>query len=574
MDALILEQLGRAWARPLEGLAFRGLVREVGGVRAYFGPRPGESGPTYALVARWVEPVWAWMEESPLPRERERQEASLRFDGSPLARLEVPPLDRRVRATFRDGSFLEIEVWPPGNAVLADREGIVRWVARRRTASTLRAELTPGKPYAPPPAPFRLDPRRATMEAVGDRTFPATPETAARLRHDFAGLAGPVAEAAAAECAAAAARGEEPSEALAAWAKRLYAPEGPVLGLLWEDRHRMAHLVAARAGLPFGEAVRVAGPWPEWDVAARLLAREFPEAISNEEIAEARSRVRRLERSLRAARADLSAARRTAGDRRKGEAILAAIAEVKRGAARARLPDPREPGRTLDIELDPKLPPHKNAARYFQLASKGERALQTVPVRIQVLEKEHAKGLELLESLERGVRPEGYAPPPLRGEVSPSRPARGSFGPPARGGEELPPRLLPRRYRTSEGWEVWIGKTNEGNDYLTHRLAHGEDLWFHVRGAPGSHVVLRRGKGKDEPSKATLAEVASWAAFYSKQRTSGLVPVVQTRKKYVRKPRGAKPGLASVERERVIFARPVEPPREAALEDEAAVATE
>lgn len=72
-------------------------------------------------------------------------------------------------------------------------------------------------------------------------------------------------------------------------------------------------------------------------------------------------------------------------------------------------------------------------------------------------------------------------------------------------------------------------------------------------------MVLRRGKGKNEPSKQTIEEVASWTAFYSQARTAGKVPVIVTRKKYVRKPRGAKPGLVYCEREKMVMARPRDP---------------
>jgi predicted ribosome quality control (RQC) complex YloA/Tae2 family protein len=155
------------------------------------------------------------------------------------------------------------------------------------------------------------------------------------------------------------------------------------------------------------------------------------------------------------------------------------------------------------------------------------------------------------------------------GSLTPARPARSTLGPRPTAAAEVPPKLQPRRFRTRDGWEVWIGKTNEGNDYLTHRLARPEDYWFHVQGSPGSHVVLRRGKGKDEPSRDALREAAAWAAFFSRQRTSGAVPVLYTRKKYVRKPRGAKPGLAEVMRdEKTLFVRPQEPPETAALPEE------
>jgi predicted ribosome quality control (RQC) complex YloA/Tae2 family protein len=129
--------------------------------------------------------------------------------------------------------------------------------------------------------------------------------------------------------------------------------------------------------------------------------------------------------------------------------------------------------------------------------------------------------------------------------------------------------MAPRRLKSREGWDVLIGRSNEGNDYLTHSLARPEDYWFHVHGAAGSHVVLRRGKGRNEPSKQTVAEVASWAAFYSQARTAGKVPVIVTRKKYVRKPRKGPPGLALCTQEKTVIVRPVEPAREA-LADEGA----
>src|SRR5262249_52745257 len=158
--------------------------------------------------------------------------------------------------------------------------------------------------------------------------------------------------------------------------------------------------------------------------------------------------------------------------------------------------------------------------------------------------------------------------------VLPARAARA----PAASGEQVPPpkpvsrrddvpaRLAPRRLKTKEGWDVMIGRSNEGNDYLTHQLARSEDYWFHVHGAAGSHVVLRRGKGKNEPSKQTIEEVSSWAAFYSQARTAGKVPVIVTLKKYVRKPRKGPPGLALCTHEKTVMVRPAEPPR-AALAD-------
>ena len=101
-----------------------------------------------------------------------------------------------------------------------------------------------------------------------------------------------------------------------------------------------------------------------------------------------------------------------------------------------------------------------------------------------------------------------------------------------------------------------MGKSNRDNDILTHRIARKDDLWFHVRQAAGSHVILRRAGRKAEPDMDAIREAASIAAYYSKGGRSSNVPVCYTERRHVRKPRGAKPGLAVVSREKVVFVDP------------------
>jgi predicted ribosome quality control (RQC) complex YloA/Tae2 family protein len=104
-----------------------------------------------------------------------------------------------------------------------------------------------------------------------------------------------------------------------------------------------------------------------------------------------------------------------------------------------------------------------------------------------------------------------------------------------------------------------VGRNNRENDELTHRVARPEDLWFHAQGVPGSHVVLRRSGRKDHPGKRILELAAGLAAHFSRARHSGTVPVIYTQRRYVRKPKGAKPGLAAVQREKTIFVAPLSP---------------
>src|SRR5690606_25246576 len=111
--------------------------------------------------------------------------------------------------------------------------------------------------------------------------------------------------------------------------------------------------------------------------------------------------------------------------------------------------------------------------------------------------------------------------------------------------KEVPGRMLPRRYRTSDGLEVWVGKSDAGNDYLTTQLAAGNDWFFHVQGYPGSHTVLRTGGRKDPPQESVL-EAAELCAHFSKLKDANKLDVHVSPIKYVSKPKNAKPGLVMV----------------------------
>ena len=296
---------------------------------------------------------------------------------------------------------------------------------------------------------------------------------------------------------------------------------------------------------------------------------------------------KKLARKVEALRGDLAEAKRATEWRRFGEALLAYAHQVPVRAKSVSLDDPRAHGRKLEIELDPAVSAPANAARYFKRAAKGERGQREIPQRIEATKREHDElksklanaagddeeaNLELervLASLSASTREALRAPEPLprrklglHADEAPKQGKQPTTPAPKRTHKDIPAKFVPWRFRSKDGWDVLIGRSSEANDHLTLHMARPEDYWFHVHGGPGSHVVLRRGKGVNEPSKATLEEVASWAAFHSKSRTAGKVPVIYTQKKYVRKPRGTKAGTVYVEREKMLMVRPVEPPRE------------
>jgi len=110
-------------------------------------------------------------------------------------------------------------------------------------------------------------------------------------------------------------------------------------------------------------------------------------------------------------------------------------------------------------------------------------------------------------------------------------------------------------YRLPGGWIVLAGKTDEDNDRLSLDYANPDDWWFHVRSVPGSHVLLRS-RGGEEPDRETLKQAAAIAAYHSKARSGGTVPVACTRARYVTKPRGAKPGTVQIRKEAIVKVKP------------------
>lgn len=113
-------------------------------------------------------------------------------------------------------------------------------------------------------------------------------------------------------------------------------------------------------------------------------------------------------------------------------------------------------------------------------------------------------------------------------------------------------------YELPGGWFVLAGRTDSDNDRLSVKLARPNDWWFHVRGMPGSHVVLRSREG-EEPDRDTLERAAAIAAWHSKARAGGTVAVSCTQARFVTKPRGAEPGAVRIRKERVLKVRPALP---------------
>lgn len=269
-----------------------------------------------------------------------------------------------------------------------------------------------------------------------------------------------------------------------------------------------------------------------------------------------RSALAKKERLLRA---DLAESERAADAGRLGELLKSVLGKVPPRASEVEAVDFAS-GEKVTIPLDPALSPAANLEALFKRQKKAERGALRARQELGALEA-RASELARLEGELAGTddaaldafagRPEvkrlldRYAPAPA--PAPRARPERAKRG-------EVPARLLPRRYRSSDGLEIWVGRSDDGNDYLTTRLARGKDLFFHVEGAPGSHVVLRTG-GREDPPAESLLEAGELAVHFSSQKSASRAEVHVAAIKDVSKPKGAKPGLVHVHRGRTLHLR-------------------
>jgi predicted ribosome quality control (RQC) complex YloA/Tae2 family protein len=117
-----------------------------------------------------------------------------------------------------------------------------------------------------------------------------------------------------------------------------------------------------------------------------------------------------------------------------------------------------------------------------------------------------------------------------------------------------------RRFVSSDGIEILVGKKATDNDFLTFRLARSLDFWFHAADYPGSHVVARNPDRRSDLPAKTLLESAQLAAFYSSGKSQVKAAVNYTQKKFVNKPRGGAPGLATLSKFKTLLVEPIFPP--------------
>jgi len=301
------------------------------------------------------------------------------------------------------------------------------------------------------------------------------------------------------------------------------------------------------------EAVAAAYRQIEWRNRAERLAGRIQQAVRKERAF--------LDRKLINLREDLGEALEAESCKKKGELLKNVLHTIRHGDSSVTATD-YQTGEAVEIPLDSKLSPAANLEALFaryQKQARGARWIQNqiddlVPVQagLDAVERRAEDALRreppdiaVLEGLE--------AQPEVRRLLQRYSPKQKPRPPAARASskKEIPARLTPKKYRTQDGLEIWVGRSDEGNDYLTTRLARGNDLFFHLEGYPGSHVVLRT-EGRTDPPQESLLDACELAAHFSKLKNAGTVDIHVAPIKDVKKPRGAKPGLVYVRKGRTV----------------------
>lgn len=191
-------------------------------------------------------------------------------------------------------------------------------------------------------------------------------------------------------------------------------------------------------------------------------------------------------------------------------------------------------GEELTIPLDPVKTPQENAQKYFARYNKQKRTYEALTELIS----ETGDEIRYLESVESALDIALYEEDltQIKEELSQAGYIR-------RRQQKKKAKILSRslHYVSSDGYHMYVGKNNLQNEELTFHFASGNDWWFHAKGVPGSHVILK--SGGDEVPDRTFEEAGRLAAYYSKNRGSEKAEIDYIEKKHVKKVNGGRPGF-------------------------------
>ena len=257
----------------------------------------------------------------------------------------------------------------------------------------------------------------------------------------------------------------------------------------------------------------------------------------------------RTRRKLAAQRKEREASLDRETLRRRGDIVTANLHAMTRGMTVLRAEDfYQEDMPEIEIPLRPELSPQQNAARFYKEYNKAKHAEKILAEQIARGEIEEEYLGAVLDELNRAESERDLAE--IRAELE----AGGYVRSADRRRQQKQPASRPMRFRSSDGFEILVGRNNRQNDQLSLKTARRDDLWLHIQKFHGTHVIVCCA-GAPVPD-GTITEAAMLAAWYSQAREGQNVPVDVTQVRNLRKPNGAKPGMVVYDRYRTVIVTP------------------
>lgn len=259
--------------------------------------------------------------------------------------------------------------------------------------------------------------------------------------------------------------------------------------------------------------------------------------------------ISRQKKKLLALQNDLAKAQNAEEQKIYADTLMANIYQIKKGQAKVSLYNIYD-NNLVEIALSPDLTAVENAQAYYKRYNKYKRA-QTELCQ-QIIATEDL--LHYLGSIEASLLT-AVTKTEIE-EISQELTAAGLLRDNKKKNKLSTAKPQPLQLRISDDSIVYIGKNNRQNDYVTFTIGGPNDLWFHTKDIPGSHVILKT--SLPQPTEQDIDTAVQLAAYFSKARSSSNIPVDCTYRRFVKKPSGSKPGFAIFTNQKTYFTTPDE----------------
>ena len=474
-------------------------------------------------------------------------------------RVIILDFDFRAEQGLITTKQLIIELIGKHSNIIFASQGIIHDSIRRVTLHMSRhRQILPGKPYMPPPSQNRLDMFSDSSSAIVAQATNSHVSLSKSLINTISGM-GPVTAkeiiwraGLPAEIAASSLNNSN----LTALEIAIREVSSELLSLVKQptvlvDEHGQLAAIAAFPlhYQPNSHANSFKSMSEAIEFAADLNTMYRPPLL--EELSKLiESQLHRQERKKTTLEKELEEAREASTFRHYGDLLMIYLHQIPPRATEISLPDlfAENPDEMVIIPLDPIHSPTTNAQYYYNKYNKLER--RQAMTAVQLLECQHE--ISYLQSVAVAI---DNALLPEDGEAIRKELISAAYITEKRKSRKIPAIHSETPWKfTVEGMTILIGKNNVQNDWLTFKESRPSDLWLHAKDIPGSHVIIRC--GELNPSTTILTSAALCAAWFSKARNSSNVPIDYTRRRYVKKPSGSKPGFVIYENQKTIYVTP------------------